>query len=129
MAQPRVRKFLDLSTAHLPKHLINGPCPENVIRYPTDYGCFVWVPGDPKESSEAMEEPVPPEILAVQVYARSLGCDYILFDADGDVDDTLPTFGEHHEGNVWQWRRIEARGSRFVGRVLACLRTPRQDGE
>jgi hypothetical protein len=33
-------------------------------------------------------------VLAIQRYARALGCDYVLVDADGDEVDDLPT---------WQW--------------------------
>lgn len=93
---PVIRKFLDLSTAHLPQHIMNGPLNsfENVVAYDTQYGALLWVPDDPQESNDGMDESVPAEVLAVQLYARSLGCDYVLFDRDADTDDALPT---------WDW--------------------------
>jgi hypothetical protein len=33
-------------------------------------------------------------VLTIQRYARTLGCDYVLFDADADRDDDLP---------IWDW--------------------------
>jgi hypothetical protein len=88
-----VRRMLDLSTAHLPE--VYGKAldrEESIIAYETDHGWLMWVPCDPEDSSAADE--VPAEILTVQLYARALDCDWVLFDCDGTVDDGLPR---------WEW--------------------------
>ena len=92
-----VRKFLDLSTAHLPERFFeDGSCLTG--RYQHDVGMLLWVPDDPTEHvREHGDDPqdcddAAPEVLAVRLYARSLGCDYILFDADGPEDPNLPVF-------------------------------------
>jgi hypothetical protein len=48
------------------------------------------VPDDPDESAAATSDRVPDVVLAIQRYARTRGCDYVLFDADGDRVDDLP---------------------------------------
>ena len=90
-----VGRFLDLSTQHLPEHLgshgLSGQ--DGVIAYELPYGWLMWVPPDP--SAHASDYPdLPPEVLAIQRYARALGCDYVLFDADADQVGDLPT---------WDW--------------------------
>lgn len=92
---PYIRKVLDLSTAHLPERYgqtLSGV--DGVVAHAYEYGWLLWVPNDPTESSEAMDDEVPPEILKIQLYARGLDCDYVLLDRDGDIDDNLPT---------WKW--------------------------
>jgi hypothetical protein len=92
-----IRKFLDLSTNHLPEHLGTKDLAavEGILASPwSEYGWFVWVPDEPTDSSLGDETPVPEEILHVQRYARSLGCDFILFDSEGPHDPTLPS---------WDW--------------------------
>ena len=59
-----------------------------------EYGFWMWVPDDPKESSLAMEEGVPENLLSVQLYARRHGCAYVLFDADGPLNRDLEAFEE-----------------------------------
>lgn len=89
---PSIRKFLDLSTAHLPKEIMETlPHLPGVVAHATDYGAFLWVPNDPVEGLVALP---PHVVLGLQVYARSLDCDYVLLDADGPIDDHLPT---------WEW--------------------------
>lgn len=106
----RIIKVLDLSTAHLPESLMNGPIGplnsiEGVIAYAHgEYGFLLWVPDDPQEHADdypnpadddvCSDEGVPAEVLAVQLYARGLGCDYVLFDRDADTNADLPT---------WDW--------------------------
>lgn len=96
-----VRQFLDLSTSHLPFRVLigdeYGPSPlkslDGVVAYSHDeFGWLVWVPDDPDEVNE--DHDIPAELLAVQKHARSLNCDYVLFDRDGPVDQELPT---------WNW--------------------------
>ncbi len=107
--QPTIRKFVDLSTAHLPQHVLAELTSFNgVIAHPTPHGAWLWVPDDPQSytddyaadfrageaDGDDFGDGSAPEILVVQLYARSLGCDYVLFDRDADIDDALPT---------WDW--------------------------
>jgi hypothetical protein len=92
---PNIRLMLDLSTAHLPEDVCdNLDGYENVTAHHCTYGWLLWVPDDPDESCSAMRVPVPDVVLTIQRYARAAGCDYVLFDRDGDIDDQLPT---------WDW--------------------------
>jgi hypothetical protein len=92
---PVIRTFLDLSTAHLPQQVCDRLSAQpGVIAYQTIHGWLLWVPDDPDDSSAGGGEPVPDVVLAIQRYARALGCDYVLVDADGDEVDDLPT---------WHW--------------------------
>lgn len=53
----------------------------------------MWVPPDPQ--AHAVGQPdLPPEVLAIERYARALGCDCVPFDADADQVVDLPT---------WDW--------------------------
>lgn len=89
---PNIRKLLDLSTAHLPQEILeNLPSLPATVAHATEYGAFLWVPNDPDEGFVEMP---PPEVLRVQLYARSLDCDYVLFDVDAEIDPNLPT---------WEW--------------------------
>lgn len=103
MTPNRAFLVLDLSTAHLPEAVINSLTGvDGVIAYEHgEYGYLLWVPEDPQGHANDYEnetnpdaEDFPSEILAVQIYARSFGCDYVLFDRDADIDDALPT---------WEW--------------------------
>ena len=90
---PRIRSFLDLSTNHLPPDVFAELTTlDNVVAYRTTHGALLWVPDDPQASHDFAEDPGPDEVLAVQLYACRLGCDYILFDGDGDVDPSLPSW-------------------------------------
>ncbi|MBI1758155.1 MAG: hypothetical protein HYR62_02855 [Actinobacteria bacterium] len=91
-----IRKLLDLSTTHLPEDLGThalGAAP-GVVAHRTDHGWLMWVPDDPDESAVVMRDMPPGVVLAIQRYARALGCDYVLFDADGHRAGDLP---------VWDW--------------------------
>lgn len=93
-----VRKFLDLSTAHLTAetrdaieaHTINGP----VYDHPDGCGWLIWVTVDKDSDIECGE---PPDLVAARDLARGLGCDYILFDSDGPIIDGLPV---HDDGQT-----------------------------
>jgi hypothetical protein len=93
---PDIRLLLDLSTAHLPEHLGCGglDTAPGVVAHRTECGWLLWVPDDPDESATAILDTVPGVVLAIQRYARRHGCDYVLFDADADRVDDLPT---------WDW--------------------------
>ncbi len=91
----QVRPYLELSTAHLPFHVMNGPLNsfEGVIAYKKmigadDFGAWLWVPENPQDEADGSDY-FPDEVLAVQLYARSLGCDWVMFDSDADSIDEL----------------------------------------
>ncbi len=101
---PFVRGFADLSVHHLPRKLWDNLGNYGGVRaYDTESGWLVYVPDDPREHVEAERQAgresgfaveVPDEIVPIWEFARSRGCDYILFDLDGEVVDDLPT---------WDW--------------------------
>src|SRR5581483_5412452 len=96
-AEPVIRQVLNLSTAHLPPDLGSPGGLDTalgVIAHATETGFLLWVPDDPDDSAQATDDPVPDVVLAIQRYARRLGCDYVLFDADADQVGDLPT---------WDW--------------------------
>lgn len=98
---PNIRNFLDLSTMHLSKDardLLDELCVN------ASFGYFVWaptdapIPGTDQPNDEARPEHWPPDLWRVMAYARANGCDYILFDADAEIDPALPTFDDEREG-------------------------------
>lgn len=90
---PTIIKMLDLSTAHLPPHVLASDGEEITCCHPKHAGLFMWVPSDPFDPDESGRSgDADPAVLAVRAYARSLGCDWILFDADADIDPALPIF-------------------------------------
>ncbi len=90
---PTIRTFLDLSTAHLPEDVCDTLSAQpGVVAYAITYGWLMWVPDDPDDSSASGDEPVPELVLNIQRFARSLCCDYVLFDADADQVADLPTW-------------------------------------
>jgi hypothetical protein len=88
---PSVRRFLDLSTAHLPQQMLYelGSQP-GVVADATEFGAWLWVPSDPDDPVTGARPP--DEVLVIQRYARSLGCDWVLLDADAPTVHGLPTF-------------------------------------
>jgi len=91
---PEIRKFMTLSTCHLPENLIDTITHYTGVQaFETDAGAFLWVPDNPSDS--LFEEfGIPLEILTVQLFARKHGCDYVLFDCDGPEEAELPK---------WEW--------------------------
>lgn len=101
-----IRLLLDLSTSHLPENIAaRDDDPERlnsydgVTAYPMRHGWLLWVPDDPTDHASNYGDPadgdgVPAEVLAIQVHARSLGCDWVTLDSDAEVDPALPT---------WRW--------------------------
>lgn len=85
--QPRIVKVLDLSTAHIPEQYsqcLHEMQAEDVIAYQhSEYGYLMWVPAGEHDRA-------PTEIQRIIDFARSLGCEYVLFDRDADVIDDLP---------------------------------------
>jgi hypothetical protein len=95
-ADTAVRRFLELSTAHLPKAVmadLNGY--DGVVAHAYPHGAWLWVPEDPAEHAAGYGDPaehdgVPAQVLVIQVYARAAGCDWVRLDADGDRNPELP---------------------------------------
>lgn len=89
-----VRRLLDLSTSHLDSwwRLENLTSFEGVIAYEVTHGALMWVPDDVDEHNADYD--VADIIQTIQRHARSLGCDYVLFDQDGPTVPGLPT---------WEW--------------------------
>lgn len=89
----RIRNVLDLAIAHLPADMRDDLAGwDGVTAYRYSEGWLMWVPDDVDDS--AVFDPPPDVVLAVQRYARSLGCDWVMFDRDGDLDDTLAAYGQ-----------------------------------
>lgn len=94
-----VRKVLDLSSTHLPPmmfHDLNGYDGVTATRFP-DGGWLLLVPDDPADHASDYGDPaekdgVPPEVLTIQEYARTLGCDYIMIDGEAPANADLPSF-------------------------------------
>ena len=97
---PHVRKFLDISTAHvtestatmlddcLQQFLGTAPFISYLIG---DTGWLVYAPAEDSPTTDAIAE-FHPDLLACIDYARQHDCDYILFDQDGTVIDDLPAY-------------------------------------
>lgn len=102
-----VRKFLDLSTEHLTEemrielnclYLREGNLGEDVFHgvviHPTEVGGLMYVPEKPEDHARDEVDGVDGVLLAIQLYARRQGCDYVLFDRDAEVDSALDVFEE-----------------------------------
>ncbi|WP_336764386.1 hypothetical protein [Asaia sp. VD9] len=93
-----VRKFLDLSTGHLSPRdreqltglLTEQPPYASSSSMTGERGWLIYVSTDPDPAhwSEI------PALVAILARARELDCDYVLLDADGPFDETLPLFDE-----------------------------------
>ncbi|GAA2522727.1 hypothetical protein [Pilimelia columellifera] len=94
---PRIIRMLDASTEHLPtalRHPTTGlTAVTGVIADAREHGFLLWVPCDP-DAHAADYGDVPPELLALQRYARALGCDYVLLDSDAAPVPGLTVFAE-----------------------------------
>lgn len=89
-----IRKFLDLSTAHLSPATLerfNGLPPDRLpfAGGPTDYGWFAYAHD---ENCGEGDDAIPEEMFACMTFARAQGCDYILFDCDAEPIEGLPVF-------------------------------------
>lgn len=90
---PYTFSCLDLSTAHLPRHLREELAAEDgVVADRHQFGWWLWIPDDPRRS--VTSDALPEELLAIQVFARDHGCDWVRFDVDGVTDPDLPTFAD-----------------------------------
>ena len=92
-----IRKFLDISTGHLPPserdRIDDGEVPITSHAHPEGYGWFVYVPQEPSDWPNIRE--AAPALARCLEHARKLDCDYILFDSDACIDEQLPWYGDH----------------------------------
>ena len=91
LSKPEIRRFLCLSTGHLPEATYDRLRDDDEFTI-DGAGAWLWVPDDPRESAEFGRETYWPEVLTVQLFARRLGCDYVLLDRDGPVTEGLPAY-------------------------------------
>lgn len=89
-----IRKFLDLSTAHLKPETLALLAGRTLETLPfagaaTAYGWFAYAHDD---NCGEGDDRIPDEMYACMEHARRLGCDYLLFDCDSEPVDGLPVF-------------------------------------
>jgi hypothetical protein len=89
------RRFLDLSTAHLP----HGVCEhlssyDGVLADRHRYGWWLFVPCEPERQASDSGDDIPDDVLRIQRYARERDCDWIRLDEDASTISDLPT---------WDW--------------------------
>lgn len=83
-----IEQYLDLSTAHVEKEVMNPPGVVSRYRVATyEYGAFFYVPA-PSE----IHPDTPPGLAAVLKYAWCQGCCTVRLDCDGDIIEALPVF-------------------------------------
>ena len=99
-ATPPIRRFLDLSTAHLQQadrlfleFSANPGSLGGLAAMAGIYGWFVYA------HDERCCEGISDALWAVFKRARALGCDYVLFDADAPILEDLPVFEEEAEAD------------------------------
>jgi hypothetical protein len=93
-----VRKFLDLSTAHLAQEdkrileraSVPGEC--NTFGPPSAKHTYGWWMFAPEELDGYREAELSNNLRRICTYARTCGCDYILFDSDAEINKNLPVF-------------------------------------
>ncbi|WP_456305523.1 DUF5983 family protein [Endobacter medicaginis] len=87
-----VRRFLDLSTAHL------CPATRALLEQRPDLvsmsGRFGWLMHVPEDADGCEDLAACAELRPVYALARSKGCDFVLFDADAVADDRLELFDD-----------------------------------
>jgi hypothetical protein len=93
-----VRKFLDLSTAHLTaktRHMLDTKV-ERFCCYHGEYGWFIWVPTEPEipEYDEEVGDGYPADLIAAFHLARKMDCEYVMFDMDAEASDDLQTYDD-----------------------------------
>ena len=93
-----IRRFLDLSTAHLQpadrlflEFSANPGSLSGVAAMAGTYGWFVYAHDD--RCCEGISD----ALWAIFERARAVGCDYVLFDADAPVLEDLPVFEDEAE--------------------------------
>lgn len=88
VTRTNVRKFLDLNVGHIP-HTVwrDSVRMDELSAMEGKYGWLLHVPDDADDDEDRWLE-----MLPVIKYARSLDCDYVLFDSDGPIDENLTFF-------------------------------------
>lgn len=87
-----IRRFLDLSTGHLrpsTREWLDLVLGHSLSGSAVPYGFWVYASEDPPEDDE-----YPEELEQCRQRARSMACEYMLFDADGPIDPALTWFGD-----------------------------------
>jgi len=91
-----VRRFLDISTAHLSEEdkalLDSFAAPDSRLgpmTVSTCYGWWMYAIDDCYEDNCLSDN-----LTRICKHARKNGCDYILFDCDAETDEELPVFEE-----------------------------------
>ncbi len=86
-----VRRFLDVSIAHLPKHLGTGGILEIEELYVDErpHGYWLWVPDNDDLITLRLESDIPRELAGIMFYARERDCDWVLFDADAEPIENM----------------------------------------
>lgn len=100
MPDTEIAKMLVLSTAQL--SFIDATAMESIIDLQIDFpvgiydkpdcGFFINVPQDAGMQSVSGHHQMLPSLLKALIHARSLGCDWIMFDRDGAVTADLPSY-------------------------------------
>lgn len=98
--QAHVRAILDISTAHVRKETaelldaitMTGIDAPVIAHAKGEYGWLVYVSDDP--SAQPNWSRVPVELQRLILFARRMGCDWIMFDRDGVVLEDFET---------WDW--------------------------
>ncbi len=87
-----INHMLALSTAHLTPHTCNDILPKLEADLPVwpkgEYGWFIYASTEIGE----LAEPLPTDLEAAILFAKTQGCDYLMFDRDWPIADTLPTY-------------------------------------
>ena len=97
-----VRKFLDLSTAHLSAEARRALAEERCICVDPHggaegvYGWWLWAGAD---RGSLAADGVPADLVAIMDFAAARGCDWICFDRNGAEIDELPAF-ERSDGSI-----------------------------
>ena len=88
----QVRKFLELSTAHLPEKTTMAIDAGTFGKKPTMFNEYGWLFHVPESAEDLPKEVICLSFIKIIHLAIDAGCDYVLFDRDADAVDWLPTF-------------------------------------
>ena len=98
-----IKQFLNLSTVHVSpaaRHWLEAnavenakQAAENAATHPVAAFMHGWMMLIPSPEDWPISD-VPADLQDVCVEAMLSGCDYVLFEANGDVYETIPTFAE-----------------------------------
>ena len=103
---PTIRKFLDLSTAHLTTRDCDY-LEDSVVSARTSTVCMSYEHGFFVYASEEPGDDVSDNIKRAMAKARELDCDYLLFDQDAEPCEGLPLF-DAETGQEATWEELQA---------------------